>query len=463
MMRALSRREFLRLVALAAAAAATGCGNGGRGGSATGTFAPAATPSVRLSGDLRILQWSHFVPKHDEWFDPFARDWGRQVGVNVTVDHIDQAEIPARAGSEIAAGQGHDLIEFIFPPSSLEPSLMDLTDLNREAESRFGEQLALCTRSTYNPRTEKFWGFCHGWAPDPGNFRTSLWEGVGMGDGPTTYEELLEGGTRIKTDQNIPLGLGMSNEIDSNMAARALIWSFGGSVQDADQNVTLNSAETVAAVEMMTRLFRGAMTDEVFGWNAASNNQGLIAGQLSYILNSISAYRSAQKVNPEVAADIGFSAPLTGPGGSGLASAHAIPIYVVPNHAANPDAAKEFILHLLANYSAATNNSELYTLPAFPDTVEEAGDWLDDDPYESRPAGKLALLKDAESWSTNVGHPGPTNAAIGEVFSTFVLPQMMAKAARGQMSAQQAVEEADAQVRTIFQKWRQNGLVGGER
>jgi ABC-type glycerol-3-phosphate transport system substrate-binding protein len=462
MVRTISRREFLRLTALAAAATATGCGNGGNGGG-TGTSTTAASPSVPLSGDLRILQWSHFVPRHDTWFDPFAQDWGRQVGVNVSVDHIDQAEIPARAGSEIAAGQGHDLIEFIFPPSSLEPSLMDLSDLQEEAVSRHGQQLELCTRSTFNPRTEKFWGFCHGWAPDPGNYRQTMWQEAGLENGPATYEELLEGGTRIRTDQQIALGLGMSNELDSNMAARALIWSFGGSVQDADQNVTLNSPETIAAVEMMSRLFRGAMTDEVFGWNAASNNQALIAGQLSYILNSISAYRSAQKNNPDVANDIAFSPAIKGPGGAGLASAHAIPIYVIPNHAANPDAAKEFILHLLANYSDATNNSELYTLPAFPDTVEETGEWLDDDPFDSRPADKLALLKDAESWSTNVGHPGPTNAAIGEVFSTFVLPQMMAKAARGQLSAEQAVAEAEVQVKAIFTKWRQNGLVGGDR
>ncbi len=463
MVRALSRREFLRLTALAAAATATGCGNGGGGGGGTGTSTATATPTVRLSGDLKILQWSHFVPKHDTWFDPFAQSWGREVGVNVTIDHIDQAEIPARAGSEIAAGQGHDLIEFIFPPASLEPSLLDLTDLNKEAESRHGNQLALCTRSTFNPRTEKFWGFCHGWAPDPGNFRRSLWERADMDDGPTTYDQLLEGGTKIRTDQRIPLGLGMSNEIDSNMAARALIWSFGGAVQDEDSNVTLNSPETIAAVEMMTNLFKGAMTDEVFGWNAASNNQGLIAGQLSYILNSISAYRSAQKVNPDVANDISFSAPIKGPDGEGLASAHAIPIYVIPSHAANPDAAQEFILNLLANYSEATNNSELYTLPAFPESVEETNDWLDDDPYDSQPKDKLSLLKDAESWSTNVGHPGPTSAAIGEVFTTFVLPQMMAKAARGQLTPQQAVEEAEVQVKTIFQKWRANGLVGGER
>ena len=454
----LSRREFLRLSLMAAAASAAGCG---RNGAAPETRA--ASPSVTLSGDLRILQWSHFVPRHDQWFDPFAQDWGRQVGVNVTVDHIDQAEIPARAAAEIAAGEGHDLIEFIFPPANLEPSVLDLKDINEEAVRRFGQQTELCTRSSFNPTTGKYWGFCHGWAPDPGNYRRSLWERVDLEAGPTNYEELMAGGAQIRDQQRTPLGIGMSNEIDSNMAARALIWSFGGSVQDEDQNVTINSPETVAAVEYMTRLFRTAMTDEVFGWNAASNNQGLVAGQLSYILNSISAYRTAQKVNADVANDIFFTAPLKGPNGTGLASAHAIPIYVVPNHAQNPDAAKEFILHLMENYSDATDNTELYTFSAFPDAVPELNGWLDKDPYGSQPDTKLALLKDAVSWSTNVGHPGPASAAVGEVFGTFVLPQMMAKAATGQLSPAAAVQEAEGRVKTIFDKWRRDGLVGGER
>ena len=25
---------------------------------------------------LRILQWSHFVPGYDRWFDAWARSWG---------------------------------------------------------------------------------------------------------------------------------------------------------------------------------------------------------------------------------------------------------------------------------------------------------------------------------------------------------------------------------------------------
>ncbi|HEX2258975.1 MAG TPA: extracellular solute-binding protein [Actinomycetota bacterium] len=454
----LTRRDFLRLSAMAAAATAVGCGRPSQPGRAT-----PASPSEKLSGDLRILQWSHFVPRHDRWFDPFAQSWGREVGVNVTVDHINQAEIPTRAAAEVSAKEGHDLIEFIFPPASFEPSVLDLTDVNEEAKRRFGDQVPLCTRSSFNPKTNKFYGFCHGWAPDPGDYRRSLWERVGLPNGPSTYQELLEGGERIRREHRTALGIGMSNEIDSNMAARALIWSFGGSVQDQNENVTINSPQTIEAVEFMVRLFRAAMTDEVFGWDAASNNQGLIAGNLSYILNSISAYRTAQTANPDVANDIFFSAPLKGPGGVGLASEHAIPIYVVPNHAKNPDAAKEFILHLVSNYSEATNNSELYTFPAFPSTVPRLDDWLTRDPYGSRPADKLALLKDAESWSTNVGHPGPASAAVGEVFGTFVLPQMMAKAARGQLSPRAAVEEAEGRIRTIYRKWRDQGLVGGER
>src|SRR5205807_2979711 len=134
----------------------------------------------------------------------------------------------------------------------------------------------------------------------------------------------------------------------------------GGSGHDAHENVDLNSPETVAAVDYMVKLFKATMTAEVFAWNAASNNQGLIAGQLSYILNSISAYRTAQTANPDVADDIFFTPALKGPGGKGLASEHVIPIYIIPKFAKNPDAAKEFILHLLANYASATFNTELY-------------------------------------------------------------------------------------------------------
>lgn len=448
----LSRRDFLKAAGAGAAASAA----------SIPTFHALSKPAHRLSGELKILQWSHFVPNHDKWFDPFAKAWGEANGVTVTVDHINNADIPAAAAAEITAGEGHDLIEYIFPPSALEPSVLDLKDVYDEAVSRFGEQISLCTRASFNPVTGKHFGFSHGWVPDPGDYRKSLWEQVGMPNGPTTWQELLEGGAMIKEQLGIQMGIGMSQEIDSNMAGRGLIWSFGGAEQTEDGQVAINSPEVVAAVAFMKELYERAMTPEVFSWTAASNNQLLVAGQASYILNSISAYRTAQKVDPTVGDDIHFVPALKGPGGVGLVSEHLIPTYIVPSHAANPDAAKEFILHLVANYNQAVFNSELYTFPAFASTapqLTEEGGWLDVDPFGSRPIDKLKLLKDSASWSTVIGHPGPANAAIGEVFGTFIIPNMYAKAARGEMTPEAAVAEAESLMIPIFDKWRQQGLI----
>ncbi|HEY4726741.1 MAG TPA: extracellular solute-binding protein, partial [Actinomycetes bacterium] len=316
------RRQFLRVMgvagmgaAMAACSSEPGGGGPGGGQEAQGQ-APATTfrePASKLSGDLKILMWSHFVPSHDSWFDPFAKDWGKKVGVNVTVDHIDNVQIPARISAEIQAGQGHDLIQFIAPLSQFEPSVNDLKDVTDEAVKRWGQQLELCKQSSFNPATGRYYAYSPGWVPDPGDYRTSLWTAVGMPKGPSTWDELLQGGAEIKKTKDTQLGIGMSQEIDSNMAGRALMWSFGASVQDENERVVINSPETVAAVEFMSKLFKQAMTDEVFSWNAASNNQGLIAGKLSYILNSISAWRTAQGANPEVADDVGFVPALRGP------------------------------------------------------------------------------------------------------------------------------------------------------
>src|SRR6266550_5925416 len=99
----------------------------------------------------------------------------------------------------------------------------------------------------------------------------------------------------------------------------------------------------------MSQLYKDAMTPEVFSWNAASNNQALVAGQASWILNSISAYRTAQKTDAKTADDIFFTPALEGPK-TKLASEHLVGVYIVPKFAKNPQGAKEFLLNLVENY-----------------------------------------------------------------------------------------------------------------
>ncbi len=297
--------------------------------------------------------------------------------------------------------------------------------------------------------------------PDPGDYRKSLWEGVGFPDGPSTWDELLDGGSRIFSEQGVQMGIGLSQEIDSNMAGRTLLWSYGGSIQDVNENVSLNSDATIEAVNYMKRLYENAMTDEVFAWNAASNNQGLIAGELSYILNSISAWRTAQEAAPEVADDVFFTPALAGPAAA-LAAQHVMYNWIVPDFdGVNVDAAEEFLLHYTENLASVTWHSKLYDFPAFTERVPNLDLWLGNDPFGAKPADKLKVLSTATEWAVNIGYPGPANPAIGQVFGEAIIPVMYAEAARGTKTPQEAVADAEAQIKLIFDDWRAQGLVGG--
>ncbi len=109
-------------------------------------------------------------------------------------------------------------------------------------------------------------------------------------------------------------------------------------------------------------------------------------------------------------------------------------------------------------------NSEIYNFPAFKSTVPQLyaeGGWLDNDPFGSNPPDKLQVLLTAEDWVTYLGYPGPSNPAVAEVYATNIIPTMMGKAALGELSAEEAVAEAETQINEIFAKWRERGFVGG--
>ena len=90
----LSRRDFVKLA--------------GSGALALGaTSAPAFLSPERAAAQqktLKILQWSHFVPAWDTWFNnTFTKEWGQKNNTNVIVDNINLVDLSARAASEVSA------------------------------------------------------------------------------------------------------------------------------------------------------------------------------------------------------------------------------------------------------------------------------------------------------------------------------------------------------------------------
>jgi multiple sugar transport system substrate-binding protein len=451
----LTRRDFLKAAAAASAALSlAGCGGDDDDQGAQRATTP--TGARELGGELKILQWSHFVPAYDEWFDnTYVKEWGEANGVQVTVDHVAVADIGPRAAAEVAAQSGHDLFGFLSPPAAYEDQVIDHTDIIEELESKVGKYSDLGHKSTFNPKTEKYFGVSDNYVPDPVVYRKDLWDEIGIE--PNTWDDVLKAAPLLREKGN-PIGIGMSNELDSNMDLIALSMCFGSFIQDEDANVTLDSPETVEAVEFGAELFKQGMTNEIFAWDPAANNRFIESGKGSMILNAISATRTPEEQNPELAKNLSLAPIPEGPGGR-LGLEHVMGVYVIWKFANNQDAARQFVIDLVTNYEDAFTNSKFYNFPSFPESVSGIEEKLANDEVADPPDKYVILGEIAQTATHNVGHPGFSNAAIDETFNTFLIPQMFAQAARGQMSAQESVQAIAGQVEQIFEKWRGQGKI----
>ena len=407
---------------------------------------------------LRIAQWAHFVPGYDEWFDrKFTREWSLRNGVAVEVDHFHLSELRTRADTEVATQHGHDLFGFPESPAGYEAHVTPLTDVVTEGERRFGHLPAFVQKATFSPRTKQYFAVPESWAAAPLHYRSDLWGEVGAK--PDTWELVREGARKIREKRGIPAGFGLAPEPDSNMMLRGLLWGFGAAEQDEAGQVAINSAATIEAVRLMATIYRESMTPDVFMWDAASNNRAFVWGQASIIQNPISAIRSMEKGNPELARKAVLAPPAAGPAGR-LAAAHVLHCYVIWKFSDKVELAKRFLIDLLAAGDEGFRASEFYNLPCFPRTVHDLpkklGAGKTSPPGKSapaQPADRYALLAKADRWSASPGHPGYFTPAIDETVQRGIIPAMFARAARGEQSPEASVRAAETEMRRIFARW----------
>jgi multiple sugar transport system substrate-binding protein len=122
--------------------------------------------------------------------------------------------------------------------------------------------------------------------------------------------------------------------------------------------------------------------------------------------------------------------------------------------------AEKFLADLCINYKEATIASQLYNFPSFPGAFPfpQIRKTAGADPH--KPAGKYTILTTiAEKYTHNIGYPGTTNAAIDEVFSKYLIPQMFAQVSQGKLSAHDSVRDTMSAVKNIYAKWRKRGKI----
>jgi multiple sugar transport system substrate-binding protein len=435
-----TRRRLLKTGGLALAAA----------GTTPVMMAPFVSRAFADTKTMSIVQWSHFVPAYDKWFDQFAKDWGTKNNTSVTVDHIPVQDVAARAAAEASAGSGHDLFGWNGAGGAhlYRKFLVDVTSLVEQVEQKYGKVTTIGRQIGYNQDDKTWSAFPDFYINFPVMYRKSLWDGIGMK--PETWDDIRTGGAKLKAKGN-PVGISLAHSNDPETTWRGLLWSFGGAVQDeSGKHVVLDSKESVEAAKFVAALYKDAMTSDVLSWSDASNNQYIDSGVASLIINPISAYRTAQQLNKKVADDIFVMKPPKGPARQLMGGASEF--YGIWKFAKNPDAAMAFLKYYADHWPEAFKASLGYNMPIFANIVPKPMPLLSDDPT-STPHDKLAVLQDSDEWSAAPGYPGPAWPATDEVYNNFVIGDMMTRAATGEMTPEQSVKSAAQQCQSIFDKW----------
>src|SRR5215469_12736849 len=137
-----TRRRFLKETGLTLAAASA----------APLISTPFVSRALADTKTLTIVQWSHFVPAYDTWFDKFAADWGEKNHISVTVDHIPVQDVAARAAAEASAGSGHDLFGWNGAGGAhlYRKFLVDLTSLVESVEKKYVKATTIGKQIAFN-------------------------------------------------------------------------------------------------------------------------------------------------------------------------------------------------------------------------------------------------------------------------------------------------------------------------
>ena len=179
-------------------------------------------------------------------------------------------------------------------------------------------------------------------------------------------------------------------------------------------------------------------------------------------MNAISIARSAENSGNRALSDDTWLRPIPRGPVRTLGNEHVMGVYFIWKFAQNKAAAKKYIVDQQLAYRDHFVNSGFYNFPAWTNAVKGGFPAMNKMAAADshKPRGKYTILTTiARRYTTNVGYPGFANAAVGDIFNQFLIPQMFAQVAQGKMTPEDAARSMQGKFRSIYGTWRSQGLL----
>lgn len=432
-----TRRDVIKTTAgLAAGAMAPALIGGRRAAAQDLTYKPEEGAS------LRLLRWSPFVKGDEESWLANTKKFTEQTGIEVRVDKESWEDIRPKAAVAANVGSGPDLMLVWFDdPHQYPDKLLEVTELADYLGNKYGGWYQ--GPKDYATRDGKFVGLPLATIGNAIVYRQSWVKEAGWSEFPTKTDDFLELCKALQKTGH-PVGFTHGHGVgDGNNYAHWLLWSHGGKMVDENGNVTINSPETMKAIEYAMELYK-TFIPGTEGWLDVNNNRAYLAGELSVIANGISAYYTARN-DPklqDIANDTRTTSLPIGPVGQSV-ELFQVTSAVIFKYTKFPNAAREYLRFMF----------------------EEAqmGDWITKSAgyccqtlksYASNPIwtadpNNAPYAKVSETLRPN-GYAGPLGYASAAVMADYVLVDMFAEAVTGQFTPQEAMERAEKRANRYY-------------
>jgi multiple sugar transport system substrate-binding protein len=355
----------------------------------------------------------------------------------VKIDFIPHRDTYVKVAKEQETRTGHDIVLLFFTKPHLHHQDLETLDFMDELGQKLGGWYDLAREAG---QVDGRWvALPWFYIPMPMTYREDLFKTHNQ-ETPTTWEGWQQAGKAIKDADGSKVGIALSQTEDANISLYSLLWSYGASTVDKEQQVTINSPETRQALDYMKTLYETCMTNEVLSWDDSSNNQAFLGGKYSWVHNATSIYNIARENVPDIYAVTNHTLTPSGPAGQ---HGTAIPInYGIWNFAEEKELAKEFLLYISDVKRLEENFHATMTYNAPPFKAGDQFDW-DKDP-------KTAALKDYAKTAHMMGWPGPANIKAEQARAGWIVPNMFTFYATGQKSLDDSVSWAESELQRAY-------------
>jgi len=437
----IKRRDFLKVSAGLAAAVA--------GGVPLLAHAQAKAPAMAWKPEkgakLRVLRWKRFVQGDEELWMQNTKKFSEQSGVEVRVDNEGWEDVRPKAAVAANVGSGPDIILSTFDDANLYPEkLLDVTDVADYLGKKYGGWYDVC-RQYLQPDGKRWIGLPLGCAGNTFVYRESYMKEAGFSTFPKDTAGFLKLCQALKAKGH-PVGFALGNATgDGNTWTHWLIWSFGGKLVDAKNNVVIDSPQTIKALEYAKELYQ-TFVPGTLAWLDPNNNKAFLDDQISVTENGISIYYAAKtSQDPKIkamAADIGHANLPIGPVGRAT-ELHLFFNQMIFKYTKFPNAAKEYLRFMMEKeqyepWQKASIGYVTHPLKAY----ESNPIWTEDPkhtPY--RDCMKIMLPN---------GYSGKMGYASAQCMADFIVVNMVAEAASGQRSPKEAAERAQKRAERYY-------------